>query len=359
VQSMIKYLKEVVERGGSDLHISVNSPPVMRLYGELMPLEKFPLSSEDTIKLFSEVIPEESLEELLKKKNLDLSIEISHAGYSQRFRCNLFVQKEGIDGAFRVIQRKVPSLKELNLPPHLEDLALYKDGLILITGPTGSGKSTTISCLIDIINETQATHLITIEDPIEHIHNNKHSIVQQRQLNLHTLSVNRALKTAMRSDPDIIMVSELRDLETTDLALTAANTGQLVLTTMHTSSTIKALERLIEFYPTQRRQSIRNVLADCIRAVIAQQLLSKADGWGLIPAVEVLINCMPIANLIRESRTHQIISVIQTSRNLGMISMDDYLIRLLEQKKITAIAAYEHAIDKRKLESVISSGQRN
>jgi twitching motility protein PilT len=356
VQSMIKYLKEVVERGGSDLHISVNSPPVMRIYGELLPLEKFPLSPEDTIKLFREIIPTENLRDLSKLKNIDLAFEIPHAGYYQRFRCNLFMQKEGADGVFRVIQRKIPSLKELNLPPHIEELAFYKDGLILITGQTGSGKSTTISALLDIINETQATHIITIEDPVEHVHGNKNSIIQQRQLNSHTGSFQRALKTALRSDPDIIMLSELRDLETTDLALTAANTGLLVLSTMHTSSTTKAIERLIEFYPSQRRQSVRSLLADCLRAIVAQQLLQRADGWGLIPAVEIMLNCMPVANLIRESRTHQVVSVIQTSRNLGMISMDDYLIRLLEQKKINAMAAYEHAIDKKRLETVLHSG---
>jgi twitching motility protein PilT len=356
VRSLVRYLKEVVERGGSDLHISVNSPPVMRLYGDLMPIEKLLLSSDETFRMFEEILDDYQLEELERLKSIDLAFEIPHAGHYQRFRCNLFMQKEGVDGTFRVISRNIPSLKELNLPTHLEDLALYKDGLILVTGPTGSGKSTTTSSLIEIINNTQATHIITIEDPIEYIHKNKHSIIQQRQLNLHTLSFGRAMETALRSDPDIIMISELRDLETIDIVLTAASTGQLVISTMHTASTAKAIERLIEFYPIQRHQTVRSLLADSIRAIIAQQLIPRADGWGRIPAVEILINCMPIANLIRESRTHQVTSIIQTSRNLGMISMDDYLVKLYEQKKITAVAAYEYAVDKRSFESILRSG---
>lgn len=358
MQKIIQYLKEVVERGGSDLHISVDSPPIIRLHGDLVHLERTPLSSEDTEILLGDLLSDSQMEELKRYKNLDFAYEVPHAGYTQRFRCNFFFQRKGLDGVFRVIPRDIPSMKELNLPDTVEDMARYRDGLVIITGPTGSGKSTTISTLIDIINRTQFRHIITLEDPIEYVHSNKQSIIHQRQINLHTRSFNRALKSALREDPDVIVVGEMRDLRTIDLALTAASTGHLVFTTMHTPSAPKAIERLIEFYPPQRQMSVRILLADCVRAVIAQQLIQRADGWGRVPAVEVMINCLPIANLIREVKGHQIVSVMQASKNIGMVFMDDYLMKLHKEGKITAAAAHEHAIDKKRLESILRSDGR-
>jgi len=350
---IVQYLKEVVERGGSDLHLSVGSPPMMRQHGELIKLEKRPLADEDTTMLLSELITEDQMEELERYRSIDFAIEIPHAGFIQRYRCNVFFQKDGMDGVFRVIPREIPTLKELNLPKNIEDLAWYKDGLIMITGPTGSGKSTTISAVIDIINTTQSRHIITIEDPIEYVHPDKQSIIHQRQIGLHTLSFKRAIRAAMREDADVIMVGEMRDLETIDHVLNAASTGHLVLTTMHTPSAPKSVERFIEFYPSSRQGSVRNMLADCLRAVVAQQLIPRADGWGRIPAVEIMINCLPIANLIRDFKTHQIPSIMQTSKNIGMVLMDDYLMQLYNEGKITAIEAFEHSIDKKKLESVL------
>jgi len=355
VANLIQYLKEVVERGASDLHISVGAPPMMRLNGELTHLERSPLSSIQTMELLTDILTDEQLGILDSARNVDFALELPHAGKMQRYRCNFFFQRDGIDGVFRVIPREAPTLKELNLPRSLEDLAWYKDGLILITGPTGCGKSTTISAIINIINSTQARHIISIEDPVEYVHSNRQSIIHQRQVGTHTISFKSALRSAMKEDADVIMVGEMRDLETIVQVLTAATMGHLVLTTMHTPSAPKAVERLIDFFPSSRQNSVRAILADSIRAVIAQQLIPRADGWGRIPAIEILINCLPIANLIRESKTHQIPSILQTSKNLGMVSMDDYLMKLYEEGSITAMEAFENAIDKKKLESVLKA----
>ncbi len=349
---LVEYLKEVVERGGSDLHVSVNAPPMMRLYGELAVLERKTLSGQDTFSLLGAVLTENQQKALELKKNIDFALEIPHAGQIQRFRCNVFYQRNGLDGVFRVIPREIPTLKELNLPATIESLTRFVDGLILVTGPTGSGKSTTIAALIDIINQNQSRNIITVEDPIEHVHSNKTSLIKQRQVHMHTKSFHSALLSALRQDPDVILLGEMRDLDTIDLALNAASTGHLVFSTMHTSSSSKAIERLVEFYPHQRQASIRSILAECTRAVVAQQLIIRSDGWGRIPAVEIMVNSIPIANMIREFKTHQIITVIQTSKNMGMISMDDYLIKLVEEGKITTMTAYEHAIDRKKIETL-------
>lgn len=356
--TIIQYLKEAVERGGSDLHLSVGSPPMIRLFGDLVHLEKTPLSPQTQLLLLREILSEEHLLELDENKNLDFAFEVPHAGLTQRFRCNIFFQKFGMDAVFRVIPREIPTLKKLNLPASLEELAWFKDGLILITGPTGCGKSTTISAIIDIINSTQTRHIITIEDPVEYIHKNKQSIIHQRQIHLHTLSYQHALKASMQHDVDVIMIGELRSLDTIDLAVTSASMGRLVFATMHTASAPKAVERLIEFYPASRQSSIRSSLANCIRVVVAQQLIPRSDGLGRVPAIEVMINYLSIANLIRESKAHQIPSIMQTSKHLGMISMDDYLMELYNEGIISAIEAFENSIDKKKLESVLRSNRR-
>jgi twitching motility protein PilT len=355
MQRIVQYLKEVVERGGSDLHISVGSPPMMRLYGELVVVERTPLSSDDTVALLGEMLTEKQVKVLERTKNLDFALELPHAGQIQRFRCNIFYQREGIDGVFRVIPREIPTLKELNLPPVIESMAHYLDGLVLITGPTGSGKSTTIAAILDIINREQSKNIFTIEDPIEHVHPNKSSMMQQRQIHLHCSSFERALKASLREDPDIIMLGEMRDLKTIDLVLNAASTGHLVFSTMHTASAAKSIERLVEYYPPQKQASIRSILADCVRAVVAQQLVVRSDGWGRVPSLEIMINIPSIANMIREFKTHQINTVIQTSKNVGMISMDDYLVKLVQEGKIVAGAAMAHANDRKKLEAILGS----
>lgn len=353
MHKIVQYLKEVVERGGSDLHISVNSPPMMRLYGELVLLERTNLNSEDTLSILGEALSEKQRSDLAKYKSLDFAFEIPHAGQIQRFRSNLFYQRHGLDGVFRVIPREIPNLKDLNLPPTLESLTRFQNGLVIITGPTGSGKSTTIAALLDLLNREQSAHIITIEDPIEHVHKSRFSLIKQRQVGQHTRTFQKAMRAALREDPDIIMVGELRDVKSVDLVLNAASTGHLVFTTMHTPSAAKAIERLVEFYPSQRQLAIRAMLADCVRAIVAQQLIIRADGWGRVPAVEVMINCIPIANLIREFKTHQITTVIQTSKNMGMIYMDDYLVSLVKEGKITPMSAYEHAHDRKRMETLI------
>ncbi|MCE1248130.1 MAG: PilT/PilU family type 4a pilus ATPase [Firmicutes bacterium] len=358
MSKLVQYLKEVIERGGSDLHMSVNSPPMMRLFGELVPLENYPLSSDDTVEILGSLLNDEQMMDLEKYKNIDFALELPYAGYVQRYRCNFFFQKSGLDGVFRVIPREIPSLRELNLPSQLEDLALFLDGLILVTGPTGCGKSTTIAALVDIINTTQARHIITLEDPIEFVHRNKLSIIHQRQVNMHVLSFERAVRAAMREDTDVIIMGETRDLNSVENMLTAASMGHLVFSTMHTASAPKAVERIVEFYPPSRRTSVRMMLADCLRAIIAQQLIPRSDEMGRVPAVEIMVNNLSIANLIRESKVHQIPTVIQTGKQFGMVSMDDFLMKLFNEGKITAIEAFENSIDKKKLESVLRQHRR-
>lgn len=355
---IIQYLKELVERGGSDLHLSAGSPPMIRLNGELIVLEHTPISPEYAVTLIGELLDEERLIELDRTKSIDFAFEIPHAGFQQRFRCNVFFQKFGMDAVFRAIPREVPNLRQLNLPASLEDLAWYRDGLILITGPTGCGKSTTISAILDIIHSSQSRHIVTIEDPIEYVHARKQSVIHQRQVKLHTPSYEDGIQAALKQDADVIMVGELRDLETIEHVLNAAGMGHLVFTTMHTSSAPKAVERLIEFFPASRQGAIRDILAESIRVVVAQQLIPRADGLGRIPAVEVMINYLSIANLIRDQKVYQIPSIMQTSKHLGMICMDEYLMQLYNAGRITAIEAFENSIDKKKLESVLRSNRR-
>lgn len=347
------FLKELIAKGGSDLHVCAGAVPVIRLHGELMNMGNYVISPEESEKMLTEILSEEQLEYLKQEKNIDLAYEIKHGGIVQRFRSNIYYQRKGLDGVFHAIPNKIPTLKSLGLPDTLAKLTRFNQGLVLMTGPAGSGKTTTLASLIDIINEERTCHIITIEDPIEYIYVNKRSLINQRQVGKHTKSFHSALRSALREDPDVILVGELRDLETIQLAITASETGHLVFGTLHTNSAAKTIDRIIDVFPPNQQAQIKTMVSESLRGVISQILLPKADGWGRMPAVEILVGCMPVANFIREGKTYQIPSVMQTGKSMGMLLMDDSLAELLNGGKIKAQEAYDRATDKKRFEEYL------
>jgi len=348
-----QYLKEVVDRGGSDLHICSNSPPLLRLHGNLVKLSTRVLGPDDTERILLEIITPDARNTLQERKSIDFAYQIAHAGAVQRFRGNVFFQRFGLDGSFRIIPNAIPTLRDLNMPPDLARLTRYHQGLVLVTGPSGSGKTSTLAAFINIINEERSCHIITIEDPIEYLHPNKKSLINQRQVGLHTRSFRAALRSAVRQDPDVILVGELRDLETIQMAITASETGHLVFATLPTSSAAKTIDRLINAFTPAQQTQVRTMLSESLRGIVSQQLIPRADNLGRLPAVEVIVGCLPVANLIREGKTFQIQSVMQTGKHLGMKLMDESLMGLLQDRRITPHEAYEAASDKTIFEPLI------
>ena len=320
-----------VDSGASDLHLSVGSIPMVRINGTMKPLNVDVLEQPDMEKMLPQVMNKDQLSLFKEKKEIDFSAKLEGKG---RFRVNLFNQINGLAGVFRTIPDTIKSCEELGIPPFMQDLAMMDRGLILLTGPTGSGKSTTLAAMVDHINREKACHIITIEDPVEYYHHTNESLINQRELGSSTHSFSNALRAALREDPDVILVGEMRDLETISLALTAAETGHLVLSTLHTSSAIKAIDRIIDIYPTGQKDQIRSMLSESLEAVIAQKLLPTKDGKGRVPACEVMISTTAIRNLIREDRIYQIGSVIQSGGVEGMQTLDQDLQRLVTQGKI-------------------------
>jgi twitching motility protein PilT len=309
----------LVKRGGSDLHLSAGSPPYMRIHGEMAALGDQPLTGEECQGLIFEILTEKQKKLFIENWELDCSYTVEGVG---RFRVNVYMQRKGLGGVFRVIPVKIKTIEELGLHSSLLDLIAVSKGLILVTGPTGSGKSTTLAALIHHINMTDNAHILTIEDPIEFVHENHKSLINQREVSSHTKSFANALKASLREDPDIILVGEMRDLETIQLAITAAETGHLVFGTLHTNSASKTIDRIIDVFPDSKQAQIRAMLSESLRGVIAQMLLPKADGQGRVGVNEVLINTKAIANLIREGKTFQIPSTMQTGRGQGMVTFD-------------------------------------
>ena len=309
-------------QGASDLHISTGAPPMIRRHGDMHPIEYQELTRELTEMLLFEIMGEKERETFGVQRDVDFSYEIPG---KFRVRCNVYDEKRGLAGAFRLLPSSILTLDQLGLPGHLADLTNAHKGLILVTGPPGSGKSTTLAALIDHINNRQRRHIITIEDPIEYVHQNRHCLINQREVGTHTPSFSSALHAALREDPDTILVGEMRDFETISLALTAAQTGQLVLGTLHTISAAETVERIIDSYPPDMQMQARGALSSSLRAVIAQRLLKRADDSGRIAAVEILLGNNAVSALIRERKMHQIPSVMQTSRKHGMQTMDDAL----------------------------------
>ena len=329
-----------VDSGASDLHLSVGSVPMVRINGTMKPLNVDVLEQPDMEKMLPQVMNKDQLSLFKEKKEIDFSAKLEGKG---RFRVNLFNQINGLAGVFRTIPDTIKSCEELGIPPFMQDLAMMDRGLILLTGPTGSGKSTTLAAMVDHINREKACHIITIEDPVEYFHHTNESLINQRELGASTHSFANALRAALREDPDVILVGEMRDLETISLALTAAETGHLVLSTLHTSSAIKAIDRIIDIYPTGQKDQIRSMLSESLEAVIAQKLLPTKDGKGRVPACEVMISTTAIRNLIREDRIYQIASVIQSGGVEGMQTLDQDLQRLVTQGKIERKVAMEIA----------------
>lgn len=354
VRTIEDYLKETLTRGGSDLHIAVNSPPMIRLHGQLMLLGFSPLNSEATEDLLMKILDELQKKVLLTKKNVDFAYTIQYGNTRRRFRCNLFYERCGLCGVFRAIPDQIPTLKELGLPESLKKLVRYHQGLVLITGPAGCGKTTTLAALINIINEERPAHILTIEDPIEYIHPSKKSFITQRQVGLHTKSFQSALRAAIREDPDVLLLGELRDLETTQMAITAAETGHLVLSTLHTVSAIKTIDRIVGIFPPSQQAQVRTMFSESMKGILTQKLVPRADGMGRVPAIEIIFGCPSIANLIREGKALQVSTVVQTSRNLGMKTMDESLMELYNSNLISPAEAYEHSADKKIFEQYLN-----
>ena len=334
-------LKEAVQRTASDLHIIANTPPVFRINGELILSQDYPiLKSEDTKKLIYGFLSDSQKVAFEEKKELDFSINIPKV---TRFRVNVHMQRGNVEAALRVVPLVIPAIEELNLPEIVKTLINKPNGIIIITGPTGMGKTTTLAALVDRINEENKYLIITVEDPIEYIHTNKQGVIKQREVGSDTLSFANALKYTLRQDPDVISVGEMRDLETISTALTAAETGHLVLTTLHTPDAPQTIDRIIDVFPPHQQQQIKIQLSGCLQAIISQVLLPRADKEGRILATEILVATSAIRALIRDQRTEQIPSSIQTGAQFGMQSMDKSLKELYQKGLITYETALSHA----------------
>jgi twitching motility protein PilT len=330
-------LEELVNLNGSDLHVTVGSHPAARVRGELVRLEQFPkLSAEDTLAMLYRVMSTEQQKRLELDRQLDLSYSIPGLA---RFRVNVYSQRESLAAAFRLIPMGLKTMEELGLPESLHDLTKKPRGLVLVTGPTGSGKSTTLAAMIDEINRTRPDHIITIEDPIEFLHRHKRSIVNQREIGADAPTFSAALRAALRQDPDVVLLGEMRDLETTSTALTAAETGHLVFATLHTQSAPGTVDRIIDQYPAEQQEQVRMQLAGTLQGIVTQALLPTADGTGRVPALEILLPDDATRNLIRQARVEQIYSVMQTGTQRGMQTMEQALAELATKGVVTKDAA--------------------
>lgn len=338
-----KYFRQMQEEGASDLHMVIGFPPLLRMRGELVPMDAPVLTPESNKQILFEILDPAQRELIEKNKDLDKAYELEGVG---RFRCNFMYQHHGIGAVFRLIPTKILTLDQLGMPEAVKKIAHYQRGLVLVTGPTGSGKSTTMAAIIDSINDSYAKHIITIEDPLEFVHPNKKCIFSQREVGTHAESFAQALKVASREDPDVILVGEMRDLETIALALTCAELGILVFGTLHTNSAGKTIDRIINSFPAEEQSQTRTMLSESLKAVVAQQLLKTKDGKGRCAAIEVLMGSSALASIIRDGKITQVESLIQSGRSQGMQTMDYHLQVLINEGKISREAAREKAIDK-------------
>lgn len=329
---IIQLLQEAHRRGASDLHITIGSAPVLRIHGQLVPLAMTVCTPDLTEEMAKVLMNAEQFEQFQKKGELDFSYGLASIS---RFRINVFRQRGSISLAIRTVATEIPPMEKLGIPSIVTQLAERHNGLLLVTGPTGSGKSTTLAGIIDYINRNFAKHIITLEDPIEYLHRHKKSIVDQREVGADTTSFSTGLRAALRQDPDVILVGEMRDLETISTAISAAETGHLVLATLHTSDAPQTIDRIIDVFPPSQQQQIRVQLAGNLAAVLSQRLLPTTDGMGRTAAFEVMINNTAIANLIRQEKVHQIKSMMQTGIAQGMITMEQSLRMLLNQGVIS------------------------
>ncbi len=337
------FFKLMVDQGASDLHLVSGSQPILRVNGELQRVRYTTLENDDLRKMLYELAPEYKIKQFEEMGDIDFAYEIPGLA---RYRANYFVQKYGVGAVFRQIPDTILTVEQLGLPPVLNRLPLYPKGLVLVTGPTGSGKSTTLAALVDYANTHRKDHILTIEDPVEFVHKSRNCIVNHREVGMHTKSFAIALRAALREDPDIIMVGEMRDLETISLAVEAASTGHLVFGTLHTQSAAKTVDRIIDVFPHEQQEQIRATLADSLQAVVAQTLFKRRDKRGRCAALEILVATPAVRNLVRDGKTFQIPTVLQTGKKFGMQSLDDAILDHLEKGRINAEDAYLHCLDK-------------
>ncbi len=349
IDALFRKLKEV---DGSDLHMLAGQPPKFRIHGNLEPVMREPLSNEDCEVLLFEILDPKKRKQFEERMDIDFAYEVP--GVS-RFRCNYFRHQHGIGAVFRTIPVKIRTLEELGVPTVCYRFAELKSGLILVTGPTGSGKSTTLAAIIDYINRNYARHIVTIEDPIEYTHENKKSVITQREIGQDAESFAAALKAAMREDPDVILVGEMRDLETISLAITAAEMGNIVFGTLHTNSAAKTIDRIIDVFPEDQQEQIRTMLSFSLQGVVSQLLLRRADGQGRVPVNEILIGSPGLSNIIREGAVHKIVTYIEGGRGEGMQLMDDAIMARLKAGEVTPQEAYMKAADKSRFEHLYAA----
>ncbi len=347
----------MLDQKASDLHLSSGNPPILRINGELERVDYPPLESDTLKALLYEITPEYKMKIFEETGDVDFGYEIPN---TSRFRANFFNQKNGVAAVFRQIPSKVLSFEDFDkfdapLPPVLRKFAMLHRGLVLVTGPTGSGKSTTLAAMVDYANKNRKDHILTVEDPIEFVHESKNSLINHREVGVHTKSFSSALKGALREDPDIILVGELRDLETIELAITAASTGHLVFGTLHTQSAAKTVDRIIDVFPADQQNKIRATLSEALKGVVAQNLFKRIDKKGRVAALEILVFTTAIANLVREGKTHQLPGMIQVGKKLGNQPLDDSIMEHVRMKRISPEDAYDKCLDKKKFRPFLAT----
>jgi twitching motility protein PilT len=337
------FFKLMNEQGASDLHLVSGSQPILRVHGEMERVKFKPFTNDDLKAMLYEIAPENKIKIFEETGDIDFAYEIPNLA---RYRANFFQQKWGIGAVFREIPSTILTSEQLGLPSIVTKLSMIHKGLVLVTGPTGSGKSTTLAAMMDYANKNRKDHILTIEDPVEFVHKSQGCIINHREVGIHTQSFSSALRGALREDPDVILVGEMRDLETISLALEAASTGHLVFGTLHTQSAGKTIDRVIDVFPANQQAQIRTTLSEALKGVIAQNLFKRIDKKGRMAVLEILVVTSAVSNLIREGKTFQIPSVIQTGKKYGMQSLDDAILKALEEKKISAEDAFDKAIVK-------------
>jgi len=353
VPQIDSYLTEVLQKRGSDLHFLAGDPPRIRLYGDLSSLRPEKLAPEMVKASLYEIMPKPAVERFEAKDGADFAYTLGDQG---RFRVNVMRQLNGMGAVFRAIPSKALTLDELKMPEAVRQMCRANNGLILVTGKTGSGKSTTLAAMIDDINRRMKGHILTIEDPIEFVHERKSCLISQREIGVHSMSFASALHSALREDPDVILVGELRDLETMSIAVTAAEMGILVMGTLHTNGAAQTVDRMVNVFPTDKQSHVRTMLSTSLRGVLSQQLLQRADKGGRVAALEILVNTAASANLIRQGKLDQLENTMQSGGALGMRTMDTAIQQLLESGQVTGKEAYKKAINKSKFEALKEAG---
>jgi len=349
-----QFLSVIVDQGGSDLHIGEGQPPKMRRHGDVMPIRDEPVTRDEAAGMLSEICGGQSWELFEERGDLDFAYEMDERS---RFRCNFLKQTNGYGAVFRLIPTKIATLDQLGIPPVVKQFGHLRGGLVLVTGPTGSGKSTTLAALIDYINQNFSRHIVTVEEPIEFVHGNKRSIITQREVPVDCISFPDGLKAALREDADIVLVGEMRDLETIALALTAAETGLLVFGTLHTNNARKTIDRMVDVFPANKQAQARTMLANSLRGVLAQLLLKKADGSGRLAVNEILIASPAVSAIIREGATQKLQDVIVAGKGQGMQFMDDAIYALLEKGAVSPHEAFMKAIDKNRFKPFLPADE--